>query len=160
MVGNNKGFDDDIEILCNTLLSYDDFQIIATTPNLDAGGRKMNKKLKNYQKHSNIRIFSHIPYQDYLGLMNIACFMIGNSSSGIIEAPSFNLATINIGERQKNRIRAENVIDVKCTEIEINEAIDKIFNDKEYISKLKTTNNPYGDGKTSENIVKILEEIN
>lgn len=159
VVGRNEIFEEDMEILCDTLLKYDDLQIIATFPNMDAGGRRMKEKLKKYQKHSNFNVFTHIPYKNYLGLMNIASFVIGNSSAGIIEAPSFNLPAINIGDRQEGRERAGNVIDIECDEIEINKAIDKIYNDYTYISKFENMENPYGDGKTSKNILKIIEEI-
>ncbi|MGZ7119994.1 MAG: UDP-N-acetylglucosamine 2-epimerase, partial [Methanobacterium sp.] len=77
----------------------------------------------------------------------------------IIEAPSFKLPAINIGERQKGRERASNVIDVKCNENEINMAIKKIFKDKAFNSKLKTLKNPYGEEKTSKKILKTFLSI-
>ncbi|MGZ7068575.1 MAG: UDP-N-acetylglucosamine 2-epimerase, partial [Methanobacterium sp.] len=143
VVEKNGNLDNEIEIICDTLLKFENFQVIATFPNMDAGGRKIKKILEKYRKNPNIHIYDHIPYKKYLGLLNIARLIIGNSSTGIIEAPSFKLPAINIGERQKGRERASNVIDVKCNENEINMAIKKIFKDKAFNSKLKTLKNPY-----------------
>ena len=83
--------------------------------------------------------------------------VIGNSSSGIMEAPSFRKGTINIGIRQKGRIRAESVIDCDPLEISIRSAIHKLYS-PEFIRTLKNVVNPYGDCGASEKIVNILDE--
>lgn len=144
--------DDEIDIICKCLLELEDVQIIVTYPNTDAGGRKMIQSLKKFSENPKMGIYSHIPYKDYLGLMSIATFMIGNSSSGIIEAPSFNLPVINIGKRQEGRERATNVFDINCKSKEILDAINMILS-----SSKNEIKNPYGDGETSKNILRHLE---
>ena len=95
----------------------------------------------------------------YLSLMKHVSVMVGNSSSGIIEAPSFELPVVNIGERQMGRIRAQNVIDVhECNKKNIADAIGKALS-KEFRNSLRGMHNPYGDGNASEKIVKKLKTV-
>jgi len=133
-------------------------QTIITYPNADAGGKKIIKILENYSKHPFIAIYRHIPYKWYLGLMNIASVMVGNSSAGIIEAPSFGLPVVNIGSRQRNRERAENIIDVECDKKSIINAVKVALYDNDFVRKAKNCKNPYGDGRTSERIVRVLKK--
>ena len=85
--------------------------------------------------------------------------MVGNSSSGLLEVPSFKKGTINIGDRQKGRLKAESVIDCKPKWTSILNAIDHLFS-KKFQKKLPMINNPYGNGGASEAITKILENEN
>ena len=80
---------------------------------------------------------------DFLCLMNCADLMVGNSSAGIREAPSFCLPVVNIGSRQQGRLRAENVIDVDYSITEISKAIKKALYDENFLSSLKNISNPY-----------------
>lgn len=132
-------------------------QTVLTFPNADAGGRKMISIIDEYKGSSYLRIHRNISYSLYLGLMNVADVMIGNSSAGIIEAPSFGLPVVNIGTRQQGRERAENVIDVGYDQNEIIEAIQKALTPK-FRRIAKRSKNPYGDGKTGPRIARILEE--
>jgi len=134
-------------------------QAIVIYPNADAGGRRMIKVIKRYDKYPFIKSFKSIPYADYLGLMGVASVMVGNSSSGIIEAPSFHLPVINIGTRQRGRERSTNVIDAGHKKEEIIRSIDKALHDKKFRNKVKMCKNVYGDGKSSQRIVKVLSEI-
>jgi len=135
------------------------YQTILIYPNADAGGRNMIKVIKEYEKHPFIKIFKNIPYKEYLSLMNIASVMVGNSSSGIIEAPSFGLPVVNIGTRQEGRQRAENVIDVDYDKEQIKAAIKKALYDEVFKEKVRNCNNPYGDGKAGVRIADILSKI-
>jgi len=135
------------------------YQTIIIYPNADAGGRKMIKVIKKYEKYPFIKSFKSIPHQEYLGLMKVASVMVGNSSSGIIEAPSFHLPVVNIGKREEGRERAENVIDINYNKEEIKKAIKRAIYDKEFKKKVKKCKNPYGDGKTGIRIIKILNKI-
>jgi UDP-hydrolysing UDP-N-acetyl-D-glucosamine 2-epimerase len=135
------------------------YQTIIIYPNADAGGRKMIKVIKKYEKYPFIKSFKSIPHQEYLSLMKIASVMVGNSSSGIIEAPSLHLPVVNIGKREEGRERAENVIDVNYNREEIKRAIKKAIYDKKFKKKVKKCKNPYGNGKAGIKIVKILNEI-
>jgi UDP-N-acetylglucosamine 2-epimerase len=99
------------------------FQTILIYPNADAGGRKMIDVIKEYEGFSFITTFKSIPRIEYLSIMKIANVIIGNSSSGIIESPSFDLPAINIGCRQQGRERAKNVIDIQYNREQIISAI-------------------------------------
>ncbi len=134
-------------------------QTVFIYPNADPGGREMIKSIGEYEKYPFIKFFRSIPHQDYLSLMKNASVMVGNSSSGIIEAASFHLPVVNIGVRQEGRERSDNIIDVGSKKDEIIEGIDKALTDDKFRAKVKNCKNPYGDGKTSDRIVKILREI-
>ena len=100
--------------------------------------------------------FENLPRFEYLNLLKNCEFIIGNSSSGIIESATFNKACINIGRRQNKRLCASNVVHVKqITEKNILNAIKKVKT-KSFISNLKKVKNPYGDGKASKKIINIL----
>ena len=134
-------------------------QTIVIYPSADAGARKMIKVIEKYKKYPFVSVYRTVPYKDYLSLMKIASVLVGNSSSGIIEAPSFGLPTVNIGTRQEGRERAGNVIEVGYRKEEIEKAIEKAIYDKKFRQKVKKNKNPYGDGKASTRIVKILTEL-
>ncbi len=135
------------------------YQTIVIYPNADAGGREMIKIIEKYAKCPFIKIYKNVPRKDYLSLMNIANAMIGNSSSGTIEAPSFHLPMVNIGGREKGRERAANIIDVGYDKKQIKGAVKKAIYDKNFLAKLKNCKNPYGDGKTGPRIADILTKI-
>jgi UDP-hydrolysing UDP-N-acetyl-D-glucosamine 2-epimerase len=134
------------------------YQTIFIYPNADAGGRKMIEAIKKYEEYPFIKTFKSIPYKEFLSLMNMASVMVGNSSSGIIEAPSFGLPVVNIGSRQKGRERTENVIDVDYDKEEIKAAIKKALYDEDFKEKVKKCKNPYGDGKAGIKIADVLSK--
>jgi UDP-hydrolysing UDP-N-acetyl-D-glucosamine 2-epimerase len=134
-------------------------QAVLIYPNADAGGRKMIEVIKEYEKYPFIKAFKSISHKEYLSLMRIASVFIGNSSSGIIEAPSFGLPVVNIGSRQEGRQRAENVIDVDYDKEQIKAAIKKALYDEDFKEKVKNCKNPYGDGKAGIRIADILSKI-
>lgn len=135
------------------------YPTILIYPNADAGGRRMIEVIREYEKHSFIKTFESLPRKEYLGLMKIASIMVGNSSSGIIEAPSFGLPVVNIGIRQEGRERGKNVIDVGHNKQEIVNAIGKALTDKEFLGEVKRCESPYGDGKASQRIAEILSKV-
>ena len=134
-------------------------ETIIIYPNADAGGRKMINIIKEYNKYPFIRIYKNIPRKDYLGLMSLASVMVGNSSSGIIEAPSFHLPAVNIGGRQKGRERTINIIETVYNKEQIKKAIKKAVYDKNFREKVKKCSNPYGKGKAGIKIADILSKI-
>jgi UDP-N-acetylglucosamine 2-epimerase (non-hydrolysing)/GDP/UDP-N,N'-diacetylbacillosamine 2-epimerase (hydrolysing) len=85
--------------------------------------------------------------------------LIGNSSSGIHETPTLKIPAINIGNRQQGRERSINVIDVPHEKNAIVNAVNKALMDKDFLKKVKMTENPYGDGKAAEKIVEILKTV-
>lgn len=134
-------------------------QVVLVYPNSDTGGRAMITIIeKNLPKMKFITAFRSLPHNEYLSLMRYANVIVGNSSSGIIEAPFLKLAVVNIGIRQDGRERAANVIDVRHNKKEIINAI-KVALSKKFQAKLQKCKNPYGDGHASERIVKVLKEI-
>lgn len=134
-------------------------QVILIYPNADVGGRRIIKVIKKYEMYPFIKTFKNIPYKEYLSLMRLVSVMVGNSSGGIIEAPSFKLPVVNIGTRQKGRERADNVIDVDYDKEQIKRAIKKALYDKKFIRRVKRCKSPYGDGNAGIRIANILSKI-
>jgi UDP-hydrolysing UDP-N-acetyl-D-glucosamine 2-epimerase len=135
---------------------------IITYPNADMGGRMFIKIIEEFcRQHANhAKAFISLGQKKYLSLLKYASVMVGNSSSGIIEAPSFNLPVINIGLRQEGRVRAKNVIDIhEVQEKKISAAVERALSPA-FIKTLKNTANPYGpaDGQISRNIVRVLKK--
>lgn len=134
-------------------------QTVMLYPNCDSGSKDMIKLIEKYENKDYLHVFKSLPYEDYLSLMKSADLMTGNSSSGIIEAPSFKIPVINIGGRQHGRSRTENIIDVDPDKNKIFDAIDFALNNKEFLKKVNSCKNKFGDGKASQKIVKILKEL-
>ena len=106
----------------------------------------------------NDKFYSNLNRLDYLSLLKHCEFIIGNSSSGILEAPSFGKPTINLGRRQSDRLRGENVIDCYYSESEVSSAINIALSD-EFKVKCNNSKNPYGSGDSSVKILNALESI-
>ena len=144
--------------LLMALDGMDNMDFIITKANADADGRVINAMFEEYaKKNPRIHLYSSLGAKRYLSSIKHAEFVIGNSSSGLIEVPSFKIPTINIGDRQKGRIAAESVINCEPKTEAIIEAINKALSE-EFKSYVKNVTNPYGDGNTSEKIVKIIKE--
>lgn len=131
--------------------------IIFTMPNADPENEVIISMLKEFvNQYKNSKLFSSLGQLRYLStILHVDC-VIGNSSSGLCEVPSFKKPTINIGNRQKGRIKAGSVIDCDPNRVEILKAIKKSYSDN-FMKKLKYTKNPYGDGDASKKILKYLE---
>ncbi|MCT4665379.1 MAG: UDP-N-acetylglucosamine 2-epimerase [Flavobacteriales bacterium] len=145
--------------LLKALDSFPDATLIFTKANSDADGRVINQLIDNYcLQRSNAHAYFSLGQTRYLSMIKESSVVIGNSSSGLIEVPSFNKPTVNIGDRQKGRLKAESVIDCLPEKKEITTAINKALSENfsVYISETK---NPYGNGGSSEKIIEILEQI-
>ncbi|MBB6714602.1 UDP-N-acetylglucosamine 2-epimerase [Clostridium gasigenes] len=145
--------------LLKALDEMDGMKFIITKANSDSDGRIINKIIDEYEKDNKDKIitFTSMGYLRYLSAMKYCSLVIGNSSSGIIEAPSFNKPTINIGDRQKGRMQAESVINCNPSKDDIVNAIN-ISLSKEFREKIKNSINPYGDGNTSSKIINIIKQ--
>lgn len=160
---NPEQSEKEFKSLLDSLIEYhksDDFLIIFTYSNADPEGRKINRLIDGFvEKNKDIgRAFKNLGYLNYLSVMQFVDAVVGNSSSGIIEAPSLGIPTINIGDRQKGRIRAESVIDVVPDKKNIIDALSRIHS-KDFRYKIKNVKNPYGDGNASKRIVGIIKKF-
>lgn len=145
--------------LMQAVSKYEDIVFICTKANADAEGRLINTYIQKYtEKYSNIHLYNSLGMKRYMSALRYAEFVIGNSSSGIIEVPSFNIPTINIGDRQKGRIQAKTVINCEANKESIIKSIDKALS-KKFRKQIVGASNPYGDGKTSEKIVNITKKF-
>jgi len=135
-----------------------DTKIIFTKTNADTYGKVINKMIDGYvqKKPSKASVYASLGKLRYLSTLKYVDAVIGNSSSGIIEAPSFKVPTINIGDRQKGRIKADSIIDCSPNKKEISKAISKIYS-KSVSNKLKHIVNPYGCGQAAKRIKEELK---
>jgi UDP-N-acetylglucosamine 2-epimerase (non-hydrolysing) len=146
--------------LLDSLEQFPDYQVILTYPNADDGGRSIIPLLESYAQNNPNRVLAipSLGQTRYLSAVKHCAAVIGNSSSGIIEVPSFDVATINIGMRQKGRLSAKSVIDCKADKKAIVDAIDVGLN-KTYKMSGEVIFNPYGQGDASGQIVTLLREL-
>jgi len=136
-----------------------DIPMIFTLPNADVSGRVILGMLESFvKKKPTARLVENLGTQGYFSVMALAAVMVGNSSSGIVEAPSFTLPVVNIGTRQQGRVREKNVLDVGYSHAEIRVAIAKALS-PDFRAGLKGLINPYGDGHAVERIVRKLKEM-
>lgn len=135
------------------------YRVFVIYPNADAGGRQMIDVIKKYELHTNVQTFQSLRHGDFLALLKLSSVIVGNSSSGIIEAPSFGVPAINIGSRQNGREKGENVIDTGYHSDDITAAMNRALYNDEFKRKVKTAINPYGNGNSSEKITDILENV-
>lgn len=145
--------------LIAALEEYSEIIFIVTMANADPQGQVINKIFQRGADRShNIFCYASLGIQRYLSLMKYAEFVIGNSSSGIVEAPCFGIPTINIGDRQKGRLRSDSVIDCAPVKEEICQSIDKACS-SEFKKIAANAVNPYGDGDTAKNIVNTMKSF-
>ena len=138
------------ELSCNAVFTY---------PNADAGSRGIIQAIQHYAgENSKAQIVVNLGAQAYFSMMSLAEAMIGNSSSGIIEAASVKLPVLNIGDRQRGRVRARNVVDVGQSRQDIVAGLRRVT-DPAFRQQLADMTNPYGDGRAAERIARELAEV-
>ncbi|MDR0272781.1 MAG: UDP-N-acetylglucosamine 2-epimerase [Clostridiales bacterium] len=147
------------EQIINLLNALDKFNatILFTASNIDHGGAEINDMIKNYVKSNKNSFFVESLGHLYLDVLKHANLMIGNSSSGIIEAPCMRLPVVNIGDRQNGRLRHENIIDTGYSADEIEKGIHAAL-DEAFVKKISNMEILYGNGDTSKIIVSILTD--
>ncbi len=142
--------------LLAALHALEDTHIIFTLPNADTGGRELIRMVEDFvAAHPRSRAFPSLGQKRYLSALQFVDGVMGNSSSGIAEAPSFKTGTINIGDRQKGRLSATSVIDCKPNREDIAQALGRLF-DPEFRRSLESVVNPYGDGGACSKIIAVL----
>lgn len=137
-------------------LDHNKFQVFSIYSNADPGSKEIIKQIKK----AKFNLVKNIISDEFINLMRHSNLIIGNSSCGIREAPSFKLPAINIGSRQNKRLRTRNVVDIDHKVNEIESALKYVLYNKNFKRNLKKVKNPYGDGYASEKIVKILKKLN
>jgi GDP/UDP-N,N'-diacetylbacillosamine 2-epimerase (hydrolysing) len=146
--------------LLNALDSFPEIGLIFTMPNADTGGRWITALIENYvESHSNAVSFKSLGAKWYLSVMAYVSGVIGNSSSGLLEAPSLRVGTVNVGDRQRGRIQAESVISCEPTQREIRDAIMELLS-VEFGNKVQKVVSPFGKGGASSKIVNNVMKAN
>ena len=154
----NNSSEKQIKALLEVCKKYKNLSFIFTKANADAEGRIINKFIDRYaSENKNISVFISLGMRRYLSALKYCSIVIGNSSSGLLEAPSFGIPTVNIGDRQKGRFQASSVINCKPMQESIRHALDLALSE-DFQQKSKNTINPYGNGETSNKIVNVIKE--
>jgi len=145
--------------LLGALSSLKDTTLIFTMPNADTGSESLMKILLNFvENNKKAKMFRSLGQLMYMSCIAQVDGVIGNSSSGLTEVPTFRKGTINVGDRQLGRLQATSVINCEPTEIQIKDAIERLYS-PEFKLNLTKTSNPYGTGGASLKIVKLLKEV-
>lgn len=157
----NRSPQESVKELAQALTGFPDATIVITFPNSDTHGREIIGALKEFvaSRPHNAVLVKSLGANNYLSLLAIADVVIGNSSSGIIEAPCFGIPTVNLGLRQHGRIRAASVIDCDEEAAEIETAIGKAL-DRDFKIVAKSAQNPYGDGHAAKRIADAMISAN
>ena len=158
-LGDEPGLSTFNEIIA-ALEAFPDYNVIITYPNADDGARGIIPLIDSYAKHNPQRVLavSSLGQIRYLSAVKHACAVIGNSSSGIIEVPSFQLPTVNVGMRQRGRLAAKSVLNASPDRLSIESAIHKAVN-REYPGAREAVQNPYGSGDTSQKVISMIKSL-
>ena len=145
--------------LLNSINKLENTKIIFTKANSDTNGRIINSMIDDYVAiNDNSIAFTSMGALNYLSALQFVDVVVGNSSSGLLEAPSFKIATIDIGDRQKGRIKADSVISCSPTQESILSAFDKSYSE-DFQNIVDNTKNPYGNGGASKIVVDIIKNF-
>lgn len=128
-------------------------------PNSDLGYDDIVEVIDHYKEHPQVVAVANLERDDYFKLLFSAAALVGNSSSGILEAPSFKVPVVNIGNRQRGRPQASNICNCVATREAIAAAIKTVLSNPEFKMACANAVNPYGDGKSSPRICEILRDI-
>ncbi len=148
------------QALMNVIDDLENTKVIFTKANSDMEGRVINQMIDKYVAKNPLKsvAFSSLGQLRYLSALQFVDAVVGNSSSGLLEAPTFKIGTINIGGRQKGRIKSASVIDCASAEQNIFSAFQKLYS-QSFQASLKKVVNPYGDGGASKKITNILKSV-
>ena len=132
------------------------FQLFVSYPNSDPGSQQIIEVIEEYREHPRISVFRNIPDCEFVNLLRRATVLLGNSSLGLLEAPFLKLPVVNIGRRQSARHHASNVFFVPAEREAIIRQVRAIIDDDETKQKIRTCDNPFGDGHTSQRVAELL----
>lgn len=157
-VTTQENNEEQLKELIEAMKTFPDYQYVVTKANADAGGVVINEVWESVQHElPNACVVSSLGMRRFLSLLSYSTMMLGNSSSGIYEAPAFKVPTVNIGDRQKGRLRGETIIDCRGEKDQIISAMELAISE-EFQRKVKESHNIFGDGHASEQIVRIIKE--
>jgi GDP/UDP-N,N'-diacetylbacillosamine 2-epimerase (hydrolysing) len=146
--------------LLSALEGQTDTQLIITLPNADADGRVLTSMIKDFvAKYDHAHAFTSLGQLRYLSCVSHVDGVVGNSSSGLLEVPSFQKGTVNIGDRQKGRLQADSIINCAPLKTSILKAIQKLYSSN-FQAELDKVSNPYGEGGASARVLTILRSAN
>lgn len=150
---------EEIDSFLSALEEMDNLRVIFTMPNSDTGGQKIVEKINQFVKLHKDRaiVFASLGMKRYLSVIPWVAAVIGNSSSGLVEVPSFGIPTLNIGNRQKGRIACDSVINCGSDKISILGGLKKVLS-VEMVEIARKTRNPYEKENTVENIFKVIRD--
>lgn len=156
----NEFPEESFQSLLDALDEYPDHQVILTYPNADDGGRRIIPMLEDYAASQPKRVLAipSLGQVRYLSSVKHAAAVIGNSSSGIIEVPAFDVPTVNIGARQKGRLAAKSVLNTTATKESISNAIGLAVSRK-YKAEDENIANPYGQGDSSKQVIEMIKGL-
>ena len=152
--------EESFQALLDALDEYPDYQVILTYPNADDGGRRIIPMLEAYARKHPVRVLAitSLGQVRYLSSVKYAASVIGNSSSGIIEVPAFDVPTVNIGSRQKGRLAAKSVLNTDATKESISKAIHLAIS-RRYKADDEVVVNPYGQGNCSQQVIDMIKSL-
>ena len=155
----NESSEGQMRELLGALSNLQETTLIFTLPNADTGGRVLIDIIENFvENHNNAYLFKSLGQLKYLSCISFVDGVVGNSSSGLTEVPSFRKGTINIGDRQMGRLKSQSVIDCLPTKIEIERALTQLYS-AEFQKQLKVAVNPYGIPGASNKILRVIKNI-
>lgn len=145
--------------LLSALEAFNDIGLIFTFPNADAGGRELIAMIRDFAANrANVHVHTSLGLHRYLSCMAQCDGVVGNSSSGLLEAPTLRKGTVNIGDRQKGRLQADSVINCRPERAEISAALGQLLS-SDFARQVQATRNPYGEAGASARIVATLKQI-
>ena len=156
----NSTAEQQIQTLLSALDTFEEYKIVFTKTNADTDGRIINAYIENYVQQNKERsiVFDSLGQLRYLSAIYHCAAVIGNSSSGLIEVPALLKPTVNIGDRQRGRIKADSVIDCNFDKQDIIKAINRSI-DEVFLQEIQSMDQVYGEGNTSEQMINILKRI-
>ncbi len=157
---DEKSSEEQFRDVLHVIDRHKEISVIFTKCNADADGRIINRMIDNYvyENKDRCKAYTSLGQLKYLSALQFCNAVVGNSSSGIIEVPSFHIPTVNIGNRQKGRVRSETVIDCGNSETEIEAAVMKALS-AEFNGMIADKENPYEGEQTSEKIIGVIEQV-
>jgi len=156
---DDKNQESNVRELLEALKMLTDTKIIITLPNADPGSRIIIERIREFgSQNGNVNIYESLGHTCYLSLLRYVDAVVGNSSSGLAEAPLFSIGTVNIGDRQKGRVAGESVIHVPPQKESIYQAVRRAQS-AEFKAGLKSLENPYGTGGAAARIRDILKKV-